>query len=126
MREKCSIRLLLAGVAVALAIGGGIGFFAGTRKNWEGYERRIGLLREKNEMLLARQPEGEEKAGAEGFVLLEDGGFVAVYMADRKTRYAATGILIQELPKELQAEIQEGKVLEGEEQLYNFLESYSS
>lgn len=143
MREKCSIRLLLAGVAVALAIGGGIGFFAGTRKNWEGYERRIGLLQEKNEMLLARQaflrqeeelaeslkvvePEGEEKAGAEGFVLLEDGGFVAVYMADRKTRYAATGILIQELPKELQAEIQEGKVLEGEEQLYNFLESYSS
>ena len=51
---------------------------------------------------------------------------MAVYAADRKTRYSTTGILLDELPEELRQEIQQGKVIESEEQLYNFLESYSS
>ncbi len=143
MREKCSIRSLLIGIAAALAAGGGIGFLAGEGKNQGRYEERIALLEEKNELLLARQaflrqeeelveslkvvePEAEEEKAAEGFVLLEEGGFVSVYQADRKTHYSSTGILVEELPIELQEEIREGKVIEGEEQLYSFLENYSS
>ena len=135
MKEKCSIRFLLMGSVAALALGGGRGYFAGTRESLGSYEKRIELLQEKNEMLLARQEflrqEAEVKESLkvvepEGFVLLEEDGFVAVYEADRKTRYSTTGILLDELPEELQQEIQQGKVIESEEQLYNFLESYSS
>lgn len=135
MKEKCSIRFLLMGSVAALALGGGMGYFAGTRESLGSYEKRIELLQEKNEMLLARQEflrqEAEVKESLkvvepEGFVLLEEDGFVAVYEADRKTRYSTTGILLEELPEELQQEIQQGKVIESEEQLYNFLESYSS
>ncbi|MCI9003885.1 MAG: hypothetical protein HFH39_01305 [Lachnospiraceae bacterium] len=135
MKEKCSIRFLLMGSVAALALGGGMGYFAGTRESLGSYEKRIELLQEKNEMLLARQEflrqEAEVKESLkvvepEGFVLLEEDGFVAVYEADRKTRYSTTGILLDELPEELQQEIRQGKVVEGEEQLYNFLESYSS
>ncbi len=135
MKEKCSIRFLLLGSVAALALGGGMGYFAGTRESLGSYEKRIELLQEKNEMLLARQEflrqEAEVKESLkvvepEGFVLLEEDGFVAVYEADRKTRYSTTGILLEELPEELQQEIQQGKVIESEEQLYNFLESYSS
>lgn len=135
MKEKCSIRFLLMGSVAALALGGGMGYFVGTRESLGSYEKRIELLQEKNEMLLARQEflrqEAEVKESLkvvepEGFVLLEEDGFVAVYEADRKTRYSTTGILLDELPEELQQEIQQGKVIDSEEQLYNFLESYSS
>ncbi len=135
MKEKCSIRFLLMVSVAALALGGGMGYFAGTRESLGSYEKRIELLQEKNEMLLARQEflrqEAEVKESLkvvepEGFVLLEEDGFVAVYEADRKTRYSTTGILLDELPEELRQEIQQGKVIESEEQLYNFLESYSS
>ena len=135
MKEKCSIRFLLMVSVAALALGGGMGYFAGTRESLGSYEKRIELLQEKNEMLLARQEflrqEAEVKESLkvvepEGFVLLEEDGFVAVYEADRKTRYSTTGILLDELPEELGQEIQQGKVIESEEQLYNFLESYSS
>ena len=95
MKEKCSIRFLLMGSVAALALGGGMGYFAGTRESLGSYEKRIELLQEKNEMLLARQEflrqEAEVKESLkvvepEGFVLLEEDGFVAVYEADRKTR----------------------------------------
>lgn len=133
MRRKCSIRLLLFGVMVTAALSLSAGFFAGTQKNWENYEERIALLQKQNETLLAQQ-EAEKKNIAESlkvvepyeYVLLAEDGFVAVYHTDRKTRYASTDILIEELPKELQEEISEGKFIGSEEQLYNFLENYSS
>ena len=60
------------------------------------------------------------------YVLLPEDGFVAVYQADRETLYATTGILLENLPDNLQEEIQDGKIIDSEEQLYNFLENYSS
>ena len=60
------------------------------------------------------------------YILLEEKGYVAVYHTDRKTLYASTDILVSELPEELQKEIAEGKYIGSEEQLYNFLENYSS
>ncbi len=52
--------------------------------------------------------------------------FVVVYEADRETIYMNTDILLSDLDESLQAEIIQGKRIEGEEALYNFLESYSS
>lgn len=51
---------------------------------------------------------------------------MAVYYADGKTLYAVTDIRMEELPDDLQEEIQQGKSIGDEAQLYNFLENYTS
>ena len=60
------------------------------------------------------------------YILLEEDGYVAVYRGDRETLFSATDIRMTDLPEDLQQEIREGKGIETEAQLYNFLESYSS
>ncbi len=134
MKKTCSIRLLISGILITAALSLSLGFFAGTQKNWDAYEQRINLLRQEKAVLLSRQQELEKENATESlhviapyaYVLLAEDGFVAVYQADRETLYATTGILLENLPDSLQEEIQEGKVIDNEEQLYSFLENYSS
>ncbi|EOS24270.1 hypothetical protein C806_02312 [Lachnospiraceae bacterium 3-1] len=135
MEKKCSIRLLLLGVIVSAALSLSAGFFAGSQKSWKTYEERIVLLQQQNADLLAQQEAAEtEKKFAESlkvvepyeYILLEENGYVVVYHADRETLFAATDILVEHLPEDLQEEINVGKQIENEEQLYNFLENYTS
>ena len=51
---------------------------------------------------------------------------IVVYRGDRQTVYMNTDILLESLSDVLQAEIMQGKYLETEEEVFNFLESYSS
>ncbi len=123
MKKTCSIRLLIGTVLVAAALGSCAGFFAGTMKKWNVYEKRIAFLEQE------RQEQTEESLNVVQpyeYILLEEKGYVAVYHKDRKTLYASTDIKVQELPEELQEEIYKGKYISSEEQLYNFLENYSS
>lgn len=60
------------------------------------------------------------------YYLMEEFGYVNIYLADRKTIYEYTDITLDVLPLELQAEIMEGKGLSSEGELYDFLENYSS
>lgn len=60
------------------------------------------------------------------YVLLEEDGYVAVYHWDRKNLFSTTDISVADLPQDLQEEIREGKPIENEAQLYNFLENYTS
>lgn len=62
----------------------------------------------------------------EEYFLKELNGYVVVYLSDRKTVFEYTNIPTAELPAELADEIREGKILEGTEKLYGFLENYSS
>lgn len=132
MKKTCSVRLLLGISLFTAALFGCVGFFTGTLKNWNTYEKRIALLEEKNEKLAETQTQTQEVKESLNvvepyeYILLEEKGYVAVYHTDRKTLYASTDILISELPEELQKEIEEGKYIGSEEQLYNFLENYSS
>ncbi len=134
MNKTCSIRLLLSGIIITAALSLCVGFWIGTRKTWDAYEQRIALLEQKNQTLISRQQELEKENATESlnvivpyaYVLLPEDGFVAVYQADRETLYATTGILLENLPDKLQKEIQDGKIIDSEEQLYNFLENYSS
>ena len=57
---------------------------------------------------------------------MEVNGYVVVYLSDRKTPYEYTDILYDELPAILRQEIRNGKYLEGSEELFGFLENYSS
>lgn len=62
----------------------------------------------------------------EGFYLMVADHFVIVYKEDKQTIYMNTDIMLQNLSPELQEEIIAGKYIEDEQELYNFLESYSS
>ncbi len=62
----------------------------------------------------------------QGFYLMVADHFIVVYEEDRSTLYMNTDILLERLPDSLQREIVEGKFVAGEEELYLFLESYSS
>ena len=62
----------------------------------------------------------------EGFYLVNENNFVTVYYADMQTVYMNTNITLKNLPEELQQEILYIKFIEQEEELYDFLEAYSS
>lgn len=59
-------------------------------------------------------------------MLVEEFGYVNIYLGDRETVYEFTDIPITSLPEALQNEICTGKGLKGEQELYDFLENYSS
>ncbi|OUO80201.1 hypothetical protein B5F53_04350 [Blautia sp. An249] len=62
----------------------------------------------------------------ETYYLVDENGVVQVYKGDRKTLYEPTQIQTKDLPEDLQEEIQNGKYVESQEELYSFLENYSS
>lgn len=62
----------------------------------------------------------------EGFFLVNENHCVVVYDKSLTHVYMNTGIRVEELPWNLQREILHMKYIETENELYNFLESYSS
>ncbi|MCH5280186.1 MAG: hypothetical protein J1E61_01860 [Lachnospiraceae bacterium] len=60
------------------------------------------------------------------YYLMAMDGMIWVYHEDMKTVYLTTGILLDSLPDEVRQEILDKKYIKNEEELYNFLESYSS
>ncbi len=63
---------------------------------------------------------------AEGFFLVNENNYITVYYGDLQTVYMNTNIGMQNLSEELQQEILYIKFIETEEELYDFLEAYSS
>lgn len=61
-----------------------------------------------------------------GFYLKSDNGKVHVYRGDGETVYEYTNILVSSLPETIQEEIEQGKFIKSEVELYSFLENYSS
>lgn len=60
------------------------------------------------------------------YYLVAEDGCVSVYLDDTTTLYEYTTIRLDSLPDTLREEIQNGKFVEGDRELYNFLENYSS
>lgn len=60
------------------------------------------------------------------FFLKDREGMVLVYEGDQTTIYETTGIAVDSLPERLEKEIRQGKFLKTYEELYCFLENYSS
>ncbi|MDO4337608.1 MAG: hypothetical protein Q4C91_05900 [Eubacteriales bacterium] len=65
----------------------------------------------------------EEK---EIYCLKETDGYVMVYERDGITLYEATAIVASLLPESLREELRNGKYITSQEELYRFLENYSS
>ena len=70
--------------------------------------------------------EEEPQAEEYQFVLVNNNNYVAVYKLPENEIYEYTDVILDVLPEELREEIREGKYLKGEEELYNFLENYTS
>lgn len=68
----------------------------------------------------------ENMGSEEGYYLCEMLGFVVVYLSDKQTIYEMTEIPLTDLPEEVQQEIAAGKYIATKEELYGFLENYSS
>lgn len=60
------------------------------------------------------------------FYLAVSDNEVVVYLEDRSTIYINTGILLEELPEQVQLQIMDMLFVPDEEALYDFLETYSS
>lgn len=61
-----------------------------------------------------------------GFYIMEVDGEIRVYEYDKTTLYFKTGLKPESLPPDVRHQIQEGKFMDTELQVYHFLESYSS
>lgn len=95
-----------------------IAFGLGT---WMGYEIKG------RQVVLEEEPvQAQSATTAYKFYLSDDEGLVTVYRTSNQEIYEYTNIVIETLPKQLQKEIQQKKYMVDEEELYNFLESYTS
>ena len=52
--------------------------------------------------------------------------YVAVYQLPEREIYEYTDVIMEVLPEDVQKEVQHGKYIKNEEELYNFLENYTS
>lgn len=68
----------------------------------------------------------DEAEKTEGYYLCELHGFVVVYYGDKTTIFEMTEIPLSDLPRETQNEVADGKYIKTMEELYAFLENYSS
>lgn len=74
-----------------------------------------------NEQRLADTKEIEEC-----YYIKNTDGYVTVYTNDKKTVYEYTSILVEELPQEIQEELEDGRKVKTIGEIYGFLENYSS
>ena len=79
-----------------------------------------------SEMNIEELNGNESKAEATKFFVAVYQNRIIVYLEDKKTVYEYTNIDTKELPLELRSKLSDGFFLNGEEELYHFLESYSS
>lgn len=61
-----------------------------------------------------------------GFYIMEVDGEICVYEQDKTTLYFRTGLRSENLPADVRYEVQKGKFMDTELQVYHFIESYSS
>ena len=76
-----------------------------------------------------KQEEMKETSGSETpyeYVVVNDNGYLTVYQKDLKTVYFQTDFPYAELHTELQKKIDQGYLIQDAEELYDFLENYSS
>ena len=114
------------------------GYFAGYRYVTGEFPEEITVMPE-----TATEPETDRGQGAEEpdtepvaesaliqksyeYVIVAEDGYLSVYRADQKTKYMDTDISVKELTDDIKEEIRHGKKFENAEELYGFLENYSS
>lgn len=99
------------------------------------YQYTFQLAKEREEKERKAEMAAEEYASvaadgqalkADCYYLMEENGYIVVYLSDKKTAYEYTDISYDRLPANLRNEIRNGKYVGSQDELYGFLENYSS
>ena len=61
-----------------------------------------------------------------GYYIMDRDGYITVYEADKTTVFEYSTIQTNQLPYQVQLQVKEGMKAENLEQVYGFLENYSS
>lgn len=102
-----------------------LGYRWSYQRSADNYEQNKELVQETEEMETVMATEGNAEKNSE-YLLKELNGYVIVYLGDEKTVYEVTEIAVDELPDEVQTQIREGMRIQSTDELYAFLENYSS
>ena len=78
------------------------------------------------EKALAAEETGVDPSNQSEFLLVDHNDYVAVYQLPEREIYEYTDVIMEVLPEDVQKEVQHGKYIKNEEELYNFLENYTS
>lgn len=138
---------ILAGTLAAVILLG-LAYYSGFLYSQRQYRREEDILLQKLEQLAAQLSmqeaqdsvsDGGEKQEAsvdpeeikaeyeqESYYLVLEKGSVNIYLSDKTTLYEHTSIMAEDLPEKLRLEVIEGKRVQGEQELYDFLENYTS
>ena len=90
-------------------------------------EKAIELTKMKKYSIQTRRSSAKgESVSDDAYYLKELHGYVAVYLQDGTTLYETTSLSVNNLPDEVQQDLKNGIYLKSAEELYGFLENYSS
>lgn len=118
MNKKYSISFFIVILLLITALG--IGYQMSYDRAKQEFEARYD---ESEEHIVAAEGDAVKQ---DGYYLLNRKGYVTVYLSDKTTVYEETDILCDLLPEEVQEELQSGKYIQTTEEVYGFLENYSS
>ncbi len=96
-----------------------------SEEDQEKFLEDIQLISYSDEKIIIRKSFKPEEI-PETFYLMVENNMVNVYYKDKKTVYMYTDISLNTLPLDVQSEIISIKYIRSPEELYNFLETYSS
>lgn len=122
MRTRYSIGLLITSVLMVLLITAG--YRAGHQYAKEKHTQQL-ETEERTPITNSVNTEAEAVKDT-GYYLRILNGYVTVYLGDKQTIYEYTDITVDSLPENVAQEIRETKYIETAEELYGFLENYSS
>lgn len=127
MRNKFGIGFIVVSVAAIALIA------CAYQLSYRKAKERARETRLEEEQEQEQEQEMKQAVAAEGSALKEDcyylmevNGYIVVYLSDKKTPYEYTSILYDELPETVREEVRNGKYIGSIEELYSFLENYSS
>lgn len=124
MNKKYSIAFIIVSLTAFLLISGAYQFSYNAALE-RAQEELLAVQTEQLEKEASIETEGEALKN-DCYYLMESNGFVVVYLSDKSTVYEYTSIEVAELPVTLQNEVKNGKYIETMEEVYSFLENYSS
>ena len=102
-----------------------LGYQWSYQRRIDNQEKKSTFLQEETAPMEVLATEGNVEKNSE-YLLKELNGYVIVYLGDEKTVYEVTEISVADLPEEVQSQIREGIRLYSTNELYAFLENYSS
>lgn len=86
------------------------------------YERELA----ENEEPIVQEAAGGREEPVYPYYLKEQEGCIYIYQSDGETIYEKTSITMDEVPEEIRETIRKGKGIQTLEELFSFLENYSS